>query len=216
MNFESLPNQLLFELFEYFPLTDLFRAFIGLNNRFNNLLFEQIHKYRVDIRSISKQDFDFVCECYLPSIIDRICSIYLSDDDQTPDQINCFLSYNLTLHQFTNLQSLSVSYLHSDVVMCKLLTEFRHLHNLIRLSFTKCEFKHDIKTTFELVRNIYTIPKLIYYYFDIRFDEQRENYHMNLSNISTSLQYLTIDNIGNGHLDALLILWNVNSFIFAF
>jgi hypothetical protein len=201
MNFESLPNELLFELFEYLSVTDRFRAFIGLNDRFDTLLFKPFHEYCLDFRSLSKRDFDFVCQRYLPSIIDRVCSIYLSDDDETPDQINCFLLYNQTLRGFTNLQSLSIHYLRSEVVMYSLLREFDHFHNLIRLSFTKCEFKHDDNTIFQLLSKIWAMPKLIHCYLDIKFDKRRKYSHMILRNISTSLQYLTIENMGGGHMD---------------
>jgi hypothetical protein len=201
MNFESLPNELFLTLFEYLTVVDLFRAFVGLNTRFNTLLFEKFHKHRLDFRSISKRDFDFVCQRYLPSIVDQTSSIYLSDDDETPDQINCFLSYNWTFRQFTNLQSLSLYNLRSEIVMCKLLAECQHLHNLIRLKFIKSEFEYDNKNICQLLNNIWTMPKLTYCYLDISFCERGEKYHINFSKISISLQYLTIKNMSRGDID---------------
>jgi hypothetical protein len=195
MTFESLPNELLLELFECIPVVDLFRAFVGLNTRFNTLLFKQFHKHCLDFQSTSKRNFYFVCQRYLPSIIDRKSSICLSDDHDTPGQINCFLYYSWTLYQFTNLQSLSLYNLRSEVVMCKLLAECQNLHNLIRFNFIECKFDQDNKTISKLLNNIWNMPKLTYCYLDTRFYEQT-NYNIEPSIISTSLQYLTIKTIG--------------------
>jgi hypothetical protein len=45
---ESLGNELLLDLFEFFDTIQLFRAFHGLNSRFDNLLFNHFQAYRLD------------------------------------------------------------------------------------------------------------------------------------------------------------------------
>ncbi|CAF4135881.1 unnamed protein product, partial [Adineta steineri] len=105
MHFESLANELLLDIFEFFDGIDLFRAFYGLNTRFNNLLSTLFHHYRFDFRSISKHDFNFICHHCLPLIIERITSLKLSNDDETPNLPNFLFSYGFTLDKFIRLQS---------------------------------------------------------------------------------------------------------------
>jgi hypothetical protein len=109
MNLESLANELLLDLFEFLSAVHLLRAFHGLNSRFDTLLLAHFGTYHLDFRSISKTDFDIVCEQHLPLIADRIVSLCLSDDYDTPQQIDLFLSHLFTLRQLTNLRSLSLT-----------------------------------------------------------------------------------------------------------
>ncbi|CAF4027271.1 unnamed protein product [Rotaria sp. Silwood1] len=190
MTLELLPNELLLQLFEYLPVVDLFRAFLHLNSRFNNLLFNQFRKYRLNFQSTYKQDFDIICRRYLPSIIDRTISLCLSDDDKTPDQSNCFVSYNLALCDFRHLQSLSLYYLRCEIVMCQLMNECQHLHSLIYLKFSQCKFRHEKTTICCLLSSIWCLPKLTYCYLDIYFNGKE--YCILPTMISTSLQHLTI------------------------
>ena len=84
------------------------------NSRFNKLLCQQFQKFHLDFRLISKTNFNRICQNYLPSIINRIISLRLSNDDDTPQQIELFLSQDYQLRQFIRLQSLSLSYLQSQ------------------------------------------------------------------------------------------------------
>jgi hypothetical protein len=85
MKLESLANELLLEIFEFFDGIHLFRTFHNLNSRFNTLLFVHFRKYDFDFRNVSTDDFDQLCQQYLPLIIDRITMLYLSNYIQTPD-----------------------------------------------------------------------------------------------------------------------------------
>ena len=107
------------------------------------------------------------------SIIDRTIALCLSDDDETPDQINCFLFYNLTLCHFTHLQSLSLYYLHCEIVMCKWMNEYQQFHNLVYLKFSRCEFRQENKTICCLLSRMWSLPKLTYCYLDVYFEEQK-------------------------------------------
>ncbi len=93
MSLELLCNELLLYVFEFLNDVHLFRAFYGLNYRFNTLLFDYNRSYCLDFRSIHKRDFRTICEKYAPSIVDRITSICLSDDDDTPQQIRHYLDH---------------------------------------------------------------------------------------------------------------------------
>jgi hypothetical protein len=58
MNLELLANELLLDLFEYLNGIHLFRAFHGLNSRFNNLLLTYFRFYALDFQSVSKTGFE--------------------------------------------------------------------------------------------------------------------------------------------------------------
>jgi hypothetical protein len=187
---ELLANELLLELFEYQPVADLFRAFQGLNSRFNSLLFVHFRRYHLDFRSVSKRDFDIVCREYVPLILDRIISLHLSDGDETPDQIKCFISHGLILHQFTHLSSLSLFNLRSPVIANKIMIECHRLQHLSYLSFIECKFQDDFITLHQTFNSIWSLPKLIHCHLDVELE--REDYFVVPPMISTSLRSLSI------------------------
>jgi hypothetical protein len=90
MTLESFPNELLLDLFQYFSFVHLIQSFFNLNSRFNELICKKINEFHLDFRRISKTNFDQICQNYVPSFIDKIVSLQLSDDDNTPQQINYF------------------------------------------------------------------------------------------------------------------------------
>ncbi len=92
MTLEYLANELLFNIFDYLNTTHLLNAFYSLNIHYDQLLLTYFRVRRhLDLHSISKQKFKTVCQQILPSIIDRLLSLHLSDDDETPQQIELFL-----------------------------------------------------------------------------------------------------------------------------
>jgi len=81
MKFELLANEILLDLFEFLDAAYLLRAFSGINTRFGSLLFTHFHSYQLDFQLVSKSGFENLCQNYLPTIIDRIISLHLSDDE---------------------------------------------------------------------------------------------------------------------------------------
>ncbi|CAF1357311.1 unnamed protein product [Adineta ricciae] len=141
MNLESLANELLLDLFDYFNIIELFRSFSGLNIRFNNLLFKHYRSHHIDLRSITKQNFDEICRKYLPEMTDRVISLYLSDDDETPYQLTSFLSYNLKISDFHRLKRLSLIHIRSINIMNDLLRQLKFLPDLKHLEIIDCNFR---------------------------------------------------------------------------
>src|ERR1700722_3644762 len=113
MNLESLANELFIDLFEFLSSDHLLHAFHGLNSRFDSLLLGHFRTHGLDFRSISKHAFNTICR-HLSSISNQITSLYLSEKDDTPGQIDEFYAHGLTLRQFTHLQSLSLYRLRSQ------------------------------------------------------------------------------------------------------
>ncbi|CAF3808035.1 unnamed protein product [Rotaria sordida] len=193
MNLEFLPNELIFNLFEYLSILDLFQAFYGLNSRLNTLILAHCRKCRLDFESITKTNFDIICKNYLPYIIDRIISLRLSDDDNTPQQIDLFLSYNFHLQQFINLQIISLSNIHSSYILDKLISECSQLISLTHFTLIKCYISINRSNANRLYSKIWSLSKLNYCYLDISFTHA--SYFPMSTVISTSLKHLSIINI---------------------
>jgi hypothetical protein len=101
---ESLPNEILYFIFEYFCITDILRTFSNLNSRFTALL-SAYADYKVDFRSVSKHDYDYVCSQVNPS---HVQTLYLSNRRDTHGQIQHFFNI-FPLNSFTSrLRSLSL------------------------------------------------------------------------------------------------------------
>jgi len=113
-NLESLVDELLLDLFKVFDTIHIFRAFCGLNSRFNSLLFKLFQAYRLNFRSATKHDFDILCDEYLPQIGDQTIALRLSDDDDTPQQIELFLVRDNLLHHFTRWKAFCLYYVFSE------------------------------------------------------------------------------------------------------
>ncbi|CAF1327565.1 unnamed protein product [Rotaria sp. Silwood1] len=193
MYLESLANELLLYLFEYLDGIHLLRTFYNLNSRFNHLLFNHFRAYRFDFRSISKYEFDIICRNYLPSIIDQIISLTISDDDETPNLSEIFLSYNFTLDKFTHLQSLtlysiqSFDQLNQIIFQCCQLPYLTHLYMIDGYNDNK---KNDIQL---LINNIWSLPKLHYFY--INYNSSSKIWLNKISIISLSIEKIFIENI---------------------
>ncbi len=189
MKFEFLANELLLDIFEYLPSVHLLRSFYNLNLRFNNLLFVHFRSFSLDFRSVSQYDFNLICREYLPSITDHIISLCLSNNDDTPQQIELFLEHNLNIRQFYSLKSLSLYELCSNEIMNKIMFEWKYLPNLTHLTLAGCYLRFNQINTQQLIDNIWSLPKLIYCYLNINFGE----FNVLIPRVmSSSLKYLFI------------------------
>ncbi|CAF2805783.1 unnamed protein product [Rotaria sp. Silwood2] len=189
MNLESFSNELLLDLFEYLSAVNLIRAFYNLNFRINNLILIHFQCYDLNFRSISQSDFNFICRQYLPNIVDCIYSLTLSNDDDTPQQIDLFLEHGLTISQFINLKSLSLCDLCSNEIMNKFMLEWKYLINLTYLTLAGCYLQFNKINSQQLIDSIWNIPKLIYCYLNISFGE---NNIFIPTVMSSSLKYVFI------------------------
>jgi hypothetical protein len=187
MNLELLANELLLDVFDYFPAVQLLRTFHGLNTRFDNLICTHFRKHRLDFRGASKKDFDIVCRVNLPLIIDRIVSLGLSDEDEIPQQIYLFRSYGWTLNRFENLRSLSFDSIRSGEMISDILPE---CSQLIHLNLTACYFGCTQDEILRFINSVWNLPKLIYCYLSLNF---KYGLYIHVpTNISLSMEHLSI------------------------
>lgn len=190
MQLESLANELLLDLFEYFNTIHLFYVFYGLNSRFNDLLLHTFQAYRIDFRSIIKNDFNILCIEYLPQISDQTISLRLSNDDDTPQQIELFLKQNDVLHQFTRLKAFSLYHVFSEEIMEIICFQLKNLPTLTHLDIIQCCLPNIQMNNSNFLDHIWSLRKLVYCNLDICL--RVEEYSLAPTIISSSIQYVSI------------------------
>ncbi|CAF0810854.1 unnamed protein product [Adineta steineri] len=193
MSLELLPNEILLDIFEYFNGIDLLRAFYGLNNRFNMVLHGRFSNCSIDFHSISKYDFDTICQSHFPTMSKYISTLHLFDNEETPKQIKLFLSSISSFNQFIQLKYLSLSNIRSYSILIRILEECHHLPYLTHLNFYNC-YLQDNHVDFQIIMNhIWSLSKLTYCTMGIAI--QGECMLCTPAITSTSLTHLIIDRI---------------------
>lgn len=166
MDLESLPNELLFKIFEFLSTVDVLRALCELNVRFNHLVSNHLKNYKyINLRTASKYNLDLFWKQYLSPSVNQIISLSLSNDNNTPNQIDQFYAHGFRLYQFTSLLSLSLFYVHSSETMNEIMKDLPHLSTLTHLTFEKCYISN-----YSLTNVIWSLPKLIYFRANKEFD----------------------------------------------
>jgi hypothetical protein len=181
MSLELLPNEILLDLFDYFYGIDLLRIFFDLNSRFNFLLYKQFRSYYFKFQSMSKCNFDMICQQHLPFITDQVISLQLCDCTETPGQINLFFSYISSLTQFTHLRSIALFDLRSYHILLKLLDECQQLYDLTYLNLYSCSFSNSSADFQLIVDKIWSLPKLTNCYLDIDINERQAFFYQQSS-----------------------------------
>jgi hypothetical protein len=190
MTLESLPNEVLLDLFGYLNGINLLRAFYDLNSRFSLLLHKQFRGYDFPFPSISKGDFDMICQRHLPFIADRVVTLNLGHFQDTPGQINLFFSYMPSIAQFTHLRSLTLSNLRSYQILINVVDDCHHLSYLTHLYLFSCDCQHDRADLQLIINHIWSLPKLTHCHFDVSVNIW-EDFCLPTT-LSTSLEYLDI------------------------
>ncbi|CAF1394722.1 unnamed protein product [Rotaria sordida] len=192
MNFESLANELILDLFEYLSFCDLIHGFNSLNCRIDNILFDYFHIHGVDLRSISKREFNIICR-HLSSISNKINSLSLSENDDTPGEIYQFYYNGFTLRQFVYLQRLSLYNIYSEDIIKRIVLDLSYLNNINYLKFDECCFTYDEKNLLELINIIWNLPKLTYCKIKMQINPQM--YFPIPEFISLTIEHLSLSNI---------------------
>jgi hypothetical protein len=124
---EQLPNELFMEMFAYLTDVDVVYSFSQLNTRFQSLIRNYCHIF--DFKSITKSKIDFIIQQHNPKYWQ---SLRLSNDDETPGQIETFSRlYPLDQHPF-QLKSISLINVQPDKsnVIFSQIRSFVHLVSL--------------------------------------------------------------------------------------
>jgi len=161
MNLEALPNELLLLVFSYLDGCDLLQGFYNLNSHFNQLLYQQFRNYQFKFDSISKAQFDWICQQHLPNIVDRTIYLALNEWAGSPGLIQLFFSYFPSINHFIRLEYLKISLINSSQILIIITHALPYLSRLIYLNLSanpSCpQDKIDRKL---LLNNVWNLPRL--------------------------------------------------------
>ncbi|CAF3300077.1 unnamed protein product [Rotaria socialis] len=147
---DVLPVELLHTIFAYLSAHEIFYAFHNLSDYVDAVLLNY-DRYLVNFGSVLKSQFDVTC-CYIRP--DRVISLTLLDDDETPGQSEVFFS-RFNIEQFTYLRSFDMSFMNDNT--CKQLSNLDQLKYLSSLEMPRMFQPHC--TDFDsAIRNL--LPQL--------------------------------------------------------
>ena len=197
MKLEFLSNELLFDIFDYMSFGQVLHSFQSLNSHFNQLIFVYLRMARhLDLRFMSFHNFNIFYRSQLPNITNQITSLTVSGGDETTLPIECFCCENLCFRQFSNLQSLLLYHIHSQVTMMKLALELDYLPHLIHIKLIDCCLPPGENANQSLIDRIWTVPKLMR--FDLSTRSCRKLQQLWPSVISPSVKYVSFQNPTKG------------------
>jgi hypothetical protein len=101
--FDCLPAELIHQLLGYFSAHEIFYTFYNTTSYINAVL-PTYSDYRLNLQSISRQQFDLVCQHIMP---EQIVGLTISDDEETPGLIDLFLA-RFRIRQFSRLEGLKL------------------------------------------------------------------------------------------------------------
>ncbi|UJR14305.1 hypothetical protein I4U23_001299 [Adineta vaga] len=150
IRFESFPNEIFFEIFDYFSLHQLYYSFHGLNQRMNYLL-QSINHCAVRLWPTDNKNELELVEFFSPTID----TLIINDD------------FNINLNQYPKLNSLTYIYATDDQLQHFLQSESCHQH-LTYLNITSDDLTSFMRYLFSnkfpclqtcILRNIDSILK---------------------------------------------------------
>ncbi|CAF1158979.1 unnamed protein product [Rotaria sordida] len=193
MILESLTNESIHEIFEYLSMDHLLNAFYNLNVRFNTLIYDHIRDHNGLFQSISKSLFNIICIEYLPMNIHRIVSLHLSDNDDSPQQIECFFNNGFHLREFIQLRSLTLQHIHNENTMRRIIFELCYLPLLTELNLYQYYFRNHPKYQLKFVNSIWSLPKLVR--LNLNIVPEYKCYFPVPTVISSSIKYLSVTGV---------------------
>ncbi|CAF1340054.1 unnamed protein product [Rotaria sordida] len=184
-HFEIFSPEILYEIFDYLPISDIFHAFISLNHHLNNII--NLHSLKVDFRKLSRLKFDFVYHYLQPEQV----ILFIFSNENMAEQVLIFHRYFPHYkYQFINLRTLTFEgciYVGKELID----TILRQTNSL---TYLKVDCIHilqlmDTYFDFDYLSHYLTNLTLIYLINKVDFSHKLiQNYLMKLSN----LKYLTL------------------------
>ncbi|CAF1586584.1 unnamed protein product, partial [Adineta steineri] len=139
--FEDLSNELLYEIFDYLIDYHAFQAFCYLNNRFQNLFLHSNFPIKINIREISKSEFEYYLKHIIKPCTKRIKLFRVSNPCIDP----CLLLFPLMKH-LTQLTTLILNKIEANYIepIVNHLSSLPVLSSLTMISINKLIKKNNI------------------------------------------------------------------------
>ncbi|CAF1231655.1 unnamed protein product [Rotaria sp. Silwood1] len=182
--FEDLPNEIIYEIFEYLDFYDIDQAFSKLKFRYYSLLNNSTYHIKINVSSMSKSTFASYCKDIIIPYEDRIYSINLS---------NLFI-YDLcsspfhSLSQFLRLEILILQNIESNYLE-NLLPHLSSLLNLSSLIIMTIGYFHNVNKLYHTVFRLTALK-----YFKVSVNEHYVNEILSITkNHYSSLEHFVVD-----------------------
>ena len=147
--FEDLPNEVIYEIFDYLDISHVFESFFNLNNRFKYLIINCPFVFKIDLSFLSKSTFEHLCKNLIETNKDRIISLRLTN----PLTIDLFLSFFSFNENFIQLECVVFTEINFKKLEPILLT-FSLLPRLYSLTITNnievCDSSEIYRLIFDL------------------------------------------------------------------
>ncbi len=102
---DRLPVELIFDIFTYLTASEILHSFHNFS-RYLRQCIRSYRQYTINFKAIHKREFDWICRVIHPH---QIMTLTLSDDEETPGQMDLFFTRFPTFDQiFTRLEHLRI------------------------------------------------------------------------------------------------------------
>lgn len=149
-----MPNEIIYEIFEFLDICHIYVSFFNLNQRFQNFLTDSTFPIKINLSSISRSTFEDHYKYIIMSNKHRISSLYLSNRFT----IDLIFTSIRTVSKLIYLQTLNISNMQSKYID-KLLKYLRSLPRLASLGIIVLD---PIENKNKLYHRIFRLPVLKY------------------------------------------------------
>lgn len=146
--FSTLPVELIHHIFDYIDSETILNSVRYVCKRLY-IISDTYNRYHLNFQSIAKHKYHQICRAVN---WENVQSILLSDHDQTPGQLELFLSI-YSFRNLTRLQTLALRYV-KDTHLKIILEQIQNTHTLHNLSITFDEFNSYTNTNTEYLSSI--------------------------------------------------------------
>jgi len=147
--FEDLPNEVIYEMFDYLDICHVFESFFYLNTRFQYLLINCPLILKVDLSCISKSRFEDCCTYLIQPNIHQIISFHFSN----PLTIDLFVSLFCLNSSFIKLESVVFNQINFEKLE-SILINFSLLPRLYSLTISNNIEVCDSSRIYHLIFNL--------------------------------------------------------------
>ena len=182
---EHLPNETLYEIFDYLDITHAYDAFFSLNSRFQKLFLHSNLPIEVNISTMSKSTFERYHKNVIIPNQHRIAYLRLSN----PFTVDRVFSPPRIITKFVRLQTLIL-----DQIKAKYLENiFIHLSFLSDLKSLSIHLIDPVKNTTLFYLQIFRLRKLKYCRMEFESENDREVL-LFIGHETSSIEHLVIKN----------------------
>ncbi|CAF2662233.1 unnamed protein product [Rotaria sp. Silwood2] len=185
ISIENLSNELLYKIFDYLDVNELFEAFSNLNYRFEQLLNSPLLLFKMKFHLTSYLLYTNFYEQMKLINKYQIYSLYV----YLPLRNNLFFSSLCINSSFTNLKFLTLNEVQPDVLLVVLST----LSNIPRLSSLTINNFNILKYSTDIYRIVFNLPLLKYFKFSTSNSDLLISLPTRTDEQYSSIKYLVID-----------------------